>query len=166
MKLNLSDIRGSQTVLNKKNGRRVVKSSYGTRSKPAQIQLKNMQTSPNKKSGTVGPNLKLQIEKNPEKINVTRSQAFSLTSPKSDAITIPYVGTLTPQQMQPYTSPKMDHENIVTSHRSFVRHNVAQFIKDHGLGTRHFLSKEGMSRTTAMETPDHLSENIVVDEQA
>lgn len=86
-------------MLDKKNGRRVVKSSYGTRSKPAQIQLKNMQNTPNKKSGTVGPKLKLQIDKNPEKTNVAKSQAFNLTSPKSDVITIPYVGTLTPQQM-------------------------------------------------------------------
>lgn len=59
----------------------------------------------------------------------------------------------------------MEYDNVVTSHRSFLRHNVAQFIKDHQLGTRHFLSKEGMSRTTAMDTPDHLSDNVIIDEQ-
>ena len=106
--------------------------------------------------------MKALIEKNQGKVNVTRSHAISMpvSAREDDTIRVPNVGTLSPKNVKVYTHAKLDHESIVASHRGALRSNVAQFIKDQGLGTRHYLSKgEVMSHTTANDTHGYLSEN-------
>ena len=64
-----------------------------------------------------------------------------------------------------HTTPIVGQKKLLASHKNIMKNNVAKFIKDHNLGTRHFqnrqLTGDANSHTTAVDDPTNLgSDNV------